>query len=95
MDKRKIPKEVIIDAIMYRVTEVDDMIIFSEARGMWGCCDRICFHRPKYACWQVEIFPTFGQMMASHICKAYKLVCRWRGDDFGRKVKIHKEKKHE
>ena len=80
----KLPNEVNICGILYRITEVDKMIIFSEARGFYGCCDRICFHRPKYVSWQVEVFPTFGRMMASHICEAYKLVCQWRGDDFGR-----------
>ena len=83
----EIPKEVIIDAIMYRVIEVEGMIIFSEARGMWGCCNRITFHHPKYASWQIQLFTTFDSMMASHICKAYKLVCKWRGDDFGRYIK--------
>ncbi len=91
MNKTAIPKEVVIDAIMYRVTEIDGMIIFSEAMGMSECCDRMCFVREKYSSWQIQLFTTFGQMMASHICKAYKLVCQWRGDDFGREVKNHKE----
>lgn len=82
-----IPKEVIIDAIMYRVTEVEGMIIFSEAQGMYGCCDRIIFSKEKYSCWQLELKTTFGRMMADHICKAYQLVQEWRGDDFGREVK--------
>ena len=84
---KEIPKEVCIDAIMYRVTEVEGMIIFSEAQGMWGCCDRMIFTHPQYACWQLELKTTFGRMMADHVCKAYRLVQEWRGDDFGRPIK--------
>jgi len=84
---KELPNEVIIDSIMYRVTEVEGMIIFSEAQGMYGCCDRMIFNRPKYASWQVELKTTFGTMMADHVAKAYRLVQEWRGDDFGREVK--------
>jgi len=83
-NKIQIPEEVNICGIGYRVTEKDDMIIFSEERGFFGCCDRISFYHPKYACWQIEVFPTFGRMSASHIVEAYKLVCKWRGDNFGK-----------
>lgn len=83
---KEIPKEVIIDAIMYRITEVETMIIFSEAQGMWGCCDRIIFNHPKDGGWQVELKTTFGHMMADHVAKAYQLVQEWRGDDFGRPI---------
>jgi len=83
---KEIPKEILIDCIMYRVTEVEGMIIFSEAQGMWGCCDRMIFSKEKYSSWQLELKTTFGGMMADHICKAFKLVQEWRGDDFGREI---------
>ena len=86
MNKIELPNEVNICAIIYRVTEIDDMIIFSEAYGMYNCCNRITFHRPKYACWQVMIYPTFDSIMASHVVEMFKLVCKWRGDDFGREI---------
>jgi len=84
---KEIPKEVLIDAIMYRVTEVEGMIIFSEAIGMYGCCDRIIFNKEKYSCWQLELKTTFGHIMADHVCKAFQLVQEWRGDDFGKENK--------
>ena len=81
---KKLPKEVNINAIMYRVTEVEGMIIFSEAYGMWGWCNRIIFTHPQYALWQLELKLTSPAIAVSHIVEAYKLVQEWRGDDFGR-----------
>jgi hypothetical protein len=88
---RIIPEEVNFCAIMYRVKEIDGMIIFSESYGMYGCCNRVSFHRPEFANWQLEVYPTFGRMMVSHIVEMFKLVCKWRGDDFGREIKDEKE----
>lgn len=89
MNDIKIPEEVNIDAIMYRVVETPDgMIVFTESQGMCFCGNRIAFHRPKYASWQVELFPVFASyMMADHVAKAYELVQEWRGDDFNRPYK--------
>lgn len=84
---KEIPKEVNIDAIIYRVTEVEGMIIFSEAYGMWGECNRIIFTHPKYALWQLELKLTSPTIAVSHVCKAYQLVQEWHGDDFGREIK--------
>lgn len=84
MNKVIIPSKVNICAIMYRVVEIDGMIVFSEDCGMWGCCDRIIFRFHKYGGWRLELKPTFDTIMASHIEEAYKLVKKWRGDDFGR-----------
>jgi len=84
---KQIPKEVNIDAILYRVTEIEGMIIFSEAQGMWECCDRMIFTHPEFDCWQLELKTTFGRIMADHVAKAYQLVQEWRGDDFGREIK--------
>ena len=93
MNDIKLPEEVNIDAIMYRVVEVDGMIIFTELYGMAFCGTRMAFHRPKFGCWQVEFMPTFGvnYMMADHIVKAFELVQEWRDDDFGRPYKKSNE----
>ena len=88
MITNKIPEEVNICAIMYRVVEVDEMIIFTELYGMNYCGTRMAFTHPKFASWQVVCMPVFGDtMMVAHIVEAYKLVCKWRGDDFGREIK--------
>ena len=81
---KELPKEVNINGLMFRIIERDGMIIFSELYGMCFCGQRIAFSRPKYSCWQVEIFPSFGQtIMASHIVEAFRIVKEYRGGDFG------------
>lgn len=82
MNKIQLPKDTIICGILYRVVEKDNMIIFSEASGFYGCCNRMVFTREYKGCWRIQLFLTFDNMMASHICEAYNLVCQWRGKNF-------------
>ena len=82
----KIPEEVLIGCIAYRIVEVEGMIVFSEAQGMYGCCDRMIFTHPEFGLWQLDLKTTFGTISASHVCKAFEFVQEWRGDNFGREV---------
>jgi hypothetical protein len=87
----QIPKEVNICGIMYRVIEVEGMIVFSELYGMCFCGQRVAFIHPKYGLWQVEIKPSFGTTISmSHLEEMFKLVQEWRGDDFGRPINDNK-----
>jgi hypothetical protein len=78
---KEIPKEVLLSCISYRVTEIENMIIFSENIGMYGCCDRIIFTKEKYSSWRLQLKTTFDTIQVSHIIEAYKLIQEWRGEN--------------
>lgn len=84
---KKLPKEVTICGIGYRVTEIDGMIIFSESSGFYGCCNRMIFTRNQYSGWRIELKLTFDNILTAHIEKAYHLIMKWRGDDWFRPYK--------
>lgn len=70
----RLPREVNLCGILYRVAEPDGMIVFSESCGVWGCVTRFSFQK-KSMCWYVSIEGTRDNVMACHILKAYEMVC--------------------
>jgi hypothetical protein len=81
----KLPEEVNICAILYRVVEVEKMIVFTELCGMEFGGSRVAFTHPKYGLWQVEIKPQYGTSFSvAHIQEMFEYVREWRGDDFNR-----------
>lgn len=83
MNNTTLPKEITICSIMYRVVEIEGMIIFTELYGMEFGGSRVAFTHPQYALWQVEIKPQYGTAFpVAHIQKMFEYVQEWRGGDF-------------
>ncbi len=74
---KNLPQEVLLSCILYRITEIEGMIIFSEASGMYGCCDRMIFTKSNYSSWRLQLKTTFDTIQVSHIIEAYKLINQW------------------
>lgn len=75
------PDRVNLCGIGYRIQEREGLIVFSEDRGFWGCHSRIIFRKHDQI-WYVSFSDTWKEIMASHIIKAYELVCEFRGKNF-------------
>lgn len=81
-----LPEEVNLCGILYRVQEHENLIVFSQLINFWGDHNRIAFTKDKYSSWYVELKSGYlsDKMSACRILAAYRLVCDYRGDDFGR-----------
>lgn len=75
-----IPKQVLLSAIMYNVTVVEEMVVFSQDECVYGRSTRFAFER-KCNCWYL-IPNECEYIMMSHIEKAHKYVCQWFGSSF-------------
>lgn len=79
-----LPADANLYGICYRITEAEDLIVFGEEDGVWGCRTRFSFHR-SCGCWYVTIDGTHDYAMVAHIMLAYKIVCKvFGGDHAGR-----------
>lgn len=79
----RLPKEVNLCGILYRTSEAEGLIVFTEAVCVWGSFTRICFTRGADGmCWYVELHARGGNAMVSHIVKAYELVTAAYGKNF-------------
>ena len=79
----RMPKELNCCAIMYRVTEVEDCIIFSVKTPCWGCDSRIKWER-KNGCWYVNLQAAAfdGSTMFAHLMRQYREIKNVYGGDF-------------
>lgn len=82
-DVKKMPKEANLGGIMHNIAESEGLIVFSQQPGIWGCSSRIAFERVEF-CWYVTVEATFGRVMVSHILKAWELVEKTYGGNFGK-----------
>lgn len=76
----KIPEEVNIRGILYRVTTIEDAIIFGEAIPVWGH-KKIIKIIVRAGCWYIDTTENPGSYMLAHIQKMYELCQEWYGKD--------------
>ena len=86
----KTPSEVLIRAIMYKVTVVDDCVIFAEVSPVFGCKSRVMFYVAA-GCWWFE---TDRRMMASHVIEMNQLVEEWFGKNHYISAEIDAERRN-
>lgn len=82
-----LPSTVLLEAILYNITEHEGLIVFSEAAPMYGYKSIFSFYRDSAGSWKVIIEETLSGMCEigpGKIVKAYELIQYHRGDSFGR-----------
>ena len=85
---QQFPKEINICGILFSVSEHEGIIVFSQLISCWGTHNRLSFHRPKFGLWEFNFSDSSGDCPACHVFEAYKLVCEYRGDNFGRDLAV-------
>ena len=84
------PEEVLLTGCAYRISEHEGLIVFSEARPMYGMGTRFSFFRNSAGSWEVRIDSCIGGPAEGATCgpdtidHAFDVVQRHRGDTFGR-----------
>lgn len=68
------PEEITLNAVPYRVTEVDGQVIFEEASGFAGLFSRFVFEWRGQGWYLVGAESTFGHVFLPHIVSAAKWV---------------------
>lgn len=69
----KVPREVVLRAIAYKVTVADGMVMFTSRMG--PIVSRMIFER-KCGCWHVS---SDRDVMVSHVVAAQALIDQWFG----------------
>ena len=75
-----VPEQVTISGILYRVTVVEDSIIFGEVIPVWGHKTIIKFI-VRSGCWYIDTSHNPGPYMMAHLSKMYDLCIEWFGKD--------------
>jgi hypothetical protein len=63
-------RQVMLNGILYRATEIDGQVIFEEVGGMWGVENRFCFEWMGTGWYLVDFEHSFSRIYASHLVSA-------------------------
>jgi hypothetical protein len=76
----KPPERVILCGVGYKVTVVEECVIFTAEPGIAGCYTRLMFQR-RAGCWYMEVKSDDGQAMVAHVEAAQYHLNIWYGKD--------------
>jgi len=86
-ETKDLPKQVTLGGILYNITEVEGLIVFSEAMPMAGLASRFSFHRsPEHTgMWYLQLnndgINVQPHIALCHVERAAAIVRECRGDD--------------
>ena len=79
-ERTELPKSVNLCGIMYRIQQHEGIVSFKQDIECWDGYNQFTFELRSH-CWYVNINSRSGLIMASHILKAYELLCDTFGDN--------------
>lgn len=65
-------REVKLNCVSYRVTEIDGQVIFEEIGGMWGVENRLCFEWIGTGWYLIDFEHSFNRVYVPHLVSAAK-----------------------